>query len=323
MTRVAVIGAGGYAAGELLRLLVHHPDVNLVAAVSASQAGKRVHEVHRDLRGDTELCFGESLSPGADADFVFLCRGHGQAAAYLDDHPGLLELPIVDLSTDFRPRNNARGFVYGLPEINRARIRRARHVANPGCFATAIQLAVLPLADESLLDAPVHVHAITGSTGAGQRPSPTGHFAYRTSNLSVYKAFGHQHLAEIRESVRQLLPTAREPIHFVPIRGDFARGIFASAYTATDLDTAQALELYEQFYAAHPFVHVTADTVSLKEAVGTNKGLLQVGVHGGQLHVVSVIDNLLKGAAGQAVQNMNLMLGLDEAAGLRLKGIGY
>ena len=322
MTRAGVVGAAGYAAGELLRILAWHPELELTCAVSESQAGKPIHDVHRDLRGDVHLAFARTLDLDA-VDAVFLCRGHGQAAGYLDANPVVLDKPVVDLSTDFRPRDNARDFTYGLPELNREAIRAARHVANPGCFATALQLAFLPLAAAGKLTADLHVTAVTGSTGAGQRPGPTTHFAYRTSNLSIYKLFGHQHLAEITESLRQAQPDFNAPIRFVPVRGDFARGIFASCYTAYPGSLERARSTYEEYYAGHPFVHVTTDAISLKEVVGTNKCVLQLHVADGLIHITSIIDNLVKGAAGQAVQNMNLVLGIEERSGLGLKSVGY
>lgn len=320
MIRVGIVGGAGYTAGELLRLLVNHPQVGIGFVHSASAAGRPLAEIHAGLTGDTELHFCAEYDLSA-VDAIFLCSAHGQSRAWLAEHDLPSGVRIIDLAQDFR--DESCGFVYGLPELNRERIRRAERVANPGCFATAIQLALLPLAAAGLLRSEVHVTAVTGSTGAGAKPSATTHFSWRTANLSVYKAFAHQHLAEIGRTLRQLDPSFGGAVNFVPVRGDFARGILASVYTDCPLDTEELRSLYRAYYRTAPFTHVAPDAVDLKQAVNTNKALLSLGAYGGKAHIVSVVDNLLKGASGQAVQNMNLMFGLDEREGLRLKASAF
>lgn len=334
--KVGIIGSAGYTGGELIRILIHHPQVEIVFAHSASNAGNKVYQVHQDLFGDTELTFSESFH--SDIDVVFLCVGHGDARKFLAADPFNPDVRIIDLSQDFRLRENrdfrGRQFIYGLPELNRAKIESAHDIANPGCFATTIQLALLPLAEQALLPEQVQVHATTGSTGAGQRPSGTTHFSWRNNNLSIYQAFVHRHLQEVSESLDQLqagfLPPPADPaetlvqraakrINFVPQRGDFPRGIFATVYLQTDLSLEQASELYRDYYAGHPFTHLSDMDIDLKQVVNTNKGFLQLQKQGDTLLILSATDNLIKGASGQAVQNMNLMYGLDESAGLRLK----
>lgn len=319
--KVGVIGAAGYTGGELIRLLLHHPEVEFVSAVSVSQSGKKVHSVHTDLKGETDLVFDLVLPE--EVDLFFLCKGHGQSTKHLALNPQDLDKKIIDLSTDFRPRSNELKFVYGLPELNKADIQLANHIANPGCFATSIQLALLPFATKSLINDDVHIHAITGSTGAGQKPRTTTHFSWRNNNLSIYKLFEHQHLSEISESLRQAQTGFDKQIHFVPMRGDFPRGILSSIYTQCDLDQNEVMDMYTDYYQAHPFVHVTDEEINLKEVVNTNKCFLQLRIHGRKLHVTSVIDNLLKGASGQAIQNMNLMNDWDEKSGLRLKPAAF
>lgn len=319
--KVGIIGAAGYTGGELIRLLVHHPKVELISAVSASQSGKKVHAVHTDLKGDIELIFDEELAE--DVELFFLCKGHGESSKHLEAKPQDLSKKIIDLSTDFRPRDNQYQFLYGLPELNKLDIQSAKHIANPGCFATSIQLALLPLASKSLLNDDIHIHAITGSTGAGQKPRSTTHFSWRNNNLSIYKLFEHQHLSEITESLQQAQVNFDQQIYFVPMRGDFPRGILASVYTKSTLSHKEAIDIYLEYYQTHPFVVVTDEEVNLKEVVNTNKCFLQVRKRAGQIHVTSVIDNLLKGASGQAVQNMNLMNGWDEKAGLKLKPAAF
>ena len=314
--RVGVIGGAGYTAGELLRLLVNHPAAEIAFVHSDSNAGNALGDVHGGLLGETDLRFTAEYDLGA-IDVLFLCSAHGRSREFLAANALPEGLRIVDLAQDFR--DESEGFVYGLPELNRDRIRAARRVANPGCFATAIQLALLPLAAAGLLTGEVHVTAVTGSTGAGVKPSATTHFSWRTDNISVYKAFTHQHLIEIGRNLRRLQPGFGKAVNFVPMRGDFARGILASVYTDCPLDETAARRLYEDFYAPALFTHVAAGSVDLKQVVNTDKALLSVAKYDGKLHVVSVIDNLLKGASGQAVQNMNLMFGLDECEGLHLK----
>lgn len=320
--RAAIAGATGYTGGELLRILLNHPDVEVVAATTTSSEGVLVSDVHRDLLGETDLRFGTELN---DPDVLFLCLGHGVSRQFIDTHDISKDCRIIDLGNDFRldGKYAGRDFVYGLCEQRKDVCRAAHDIANPGCFATAIQLALLPLASEELLYDEVHVTAITGSTGAGKKLSETSHFSYRTDNISIYKLFTHQHLAEIRQNIGNVLPGDGEcpAVNFVPMRGDFARGIFASVYTrAVNGYSEDAYkELYDKYYENSPFVFRSEAQVSLKEVVNTNKGLLHVELHDGYIHIASVIDNLIKGASGQAVQNMNLMFALDETAGLRLK----
>lgn len=318
--RVGVIGGAGYTAGELLRLLVNHPAAEIAFVHSDSNAGNALGDVHGGLLGETDLRFTAEYDLGA-IDVLFLCSAHGRSREFLAANALPEGLRIIDLAQDFR--DESEGFVYGLPELNRDRIRAARRVANPGCFATAIQLALLPLAREGLLREEVHATAVTGSTGAGVKPSATTHFSWRTDNISVYKAFTHQHLIEIGRNLRLLEPSFDSAINFVPMRGDFTRGILASVYTACPLDGEAVRKLYADFYAPAAFTRVTERDVDLKQVVNTNKALLHTAVYDGKVHITSVIDNLLKGASGQAVQNMNLMFGLDEKVGLQLKANAF
>ena len=319
--RVAIAGGTGYTGGELFRILLNHPDVEIVAATTTSSEGTPVASVHRDLIGETELCFGKDLN---DPDVIFLCLGHGISRQFVDTHEIGPECRIIDLGNDFRLDGDYAGrhFVYGLCESAREEVRKAHDVANPGCFATAIQLATLPLAAAGLINDEIHVTAITGSTGAGKKPGETTHFSYRSDNISIYKLFTHQHLAEIRQNLRKVSEDKLEAkVNFVPLRGDFTRGIFASVYTRAEEGMSQQdyQKLYEDYYASSPFVFHSAEGISMKEVVNTNKGLVHVELHDGYVHIASAIDNLVKGAAGQAVQNMNLMFGLPEDTGLRLK----
>ncbi len=321
--RVAIAGGTGYTGGELFRILLNHPNVEIVAATTTSSEGTPVASVHRDLIGETDLCFGKELN---DPDVIFLCLGHGISRQFVDTHDIKPECRIIDLGNDFRLDGNyaGRNFVYGLCESAREDVRTAHDVANPGCFATAIQLATLPLAAAGLINDEIHVTAITGSTGAGKKPGETTHFSYRSDNISIYKLFTHQHLAEIKQNlVRvELQNQASAPVvNFVPLRGDFARGIFASVYTraAEGMSEADYRKIFEDYYAESPFVFHSNEGISMKEVVNTNKGLVHVELHDGYVHIASCIDNLVKGAAGQAVQNMNLMFGLPEDTGLRLK----
>ena len=319
--RVAIAGGTGYTGGELFRILLNHPDVEIVSATTTSSEGTSVASVHRDLIGETDLCFGTDLN---DPDVIFLCLGHGISRQFVDTHDIRPECRIIDLGNDFRLDGDYAGrhFIYGLCESAREDVKTAHDIANPGCFATAIQLAVLPLAKAGLINDEIHVTAITGSTGAGKKPVETTHFSYRSDNISIYKLFSHQHLAEIRQNIARVEGKQEGPkVNFVPLRGDFTRGIFASVYTkAVDGMTLEDYrKLYEDYYAASPFVFHSNEGISMKEVVNTNKGLVHVELHDGYIHIASCIDNLVKGAAGQAVQNMNLMFGLPEDKGLRLK----
>ena len=318
--RVAIAGGTGYTGGELFRILLNHPQVEIVAATTTSSEGTPVASVHRDLIGETDLCFGKELN---DPDVIFLCLGHGISRQFVDTHEISPECRIIDLGNDFRLDGNYAGrqFIYGLCESAREEIKKSHDVANPGCFATAIQLAVLPLAAKGLIKDEIHVTAVTGSTGAGKKPSETTHFSYRTDNISIYKLFTHQHLAEIKQNLARVSGCGEDVVNFVPFRGDFARGIFASVYTRAveGMTQEEYRKLYEDYYAASPFVFHSNEGISMKEVVNTNKGLVHVELHDGYVHIASTIDNLVKGAAGQAVQNMNLMFGLPEDCGLRLK----
>ena len=322
--RVAIAGGTGYTGGELFRILMNHPNVEIVAATTTSSEGTPVASVHRDLIGETDLCFGKELN---DPDVIFLCLGHGISRQFVDTHDIKPECRIIDLGNDFRLDGDYAGrhFVYGLCESAREEVRTAHDVANPGCFATAIQLATLPLAAAGLINDEIHVTAITGSTGAGKKPGETTHFSYRSDNISIYKLFTHQHLAEIKQNlgrVRQVSDSGKEyAVNFVPLRGDFARGIFASVYTRAveGMSLEDYRKVFEDYYSASPFVFHSNEGISMKEVVNTNKGLVHVELHDGYVHIASCIDNLVKGAAGQAVQNMNLMFGLPEDTGLRLK----
>ncbi len=320
-----IVGGAGYTGGEMLRILINHPDVEIAFVHSTSSAGKHVYDVHTDLFGDTDLKFAAELA--YNIDVLFLCVGHGDAKKFLDANPIPDNIKVIDLSQDFRltqsSKHKTKSFVYGLPELNRTAIKQAHNIANPGCFATCLQLGLLPLADKKLLNNEVHITATTGSTGAGQSPTATTHFTWRNDNLSVYKAFEHQHLNEVGQSLKQLQPGFDRAINFIPYRGDYTRGIIASMYTESDLSDAEALKLYQHYYAGHPFTHVTSHDIDLKQVVNTNKCFVQVKKHGNKLLIISILDNLLKGASGQAVQNMNLMFGLDERAGLRLKATGF
>ncbi len=321
MLKIGIIGGAGYTAGELIRLLLHHPAAEIAFVQSRSSAGRPVASVHDDLVGDTDLRFVAEVP--AEPDVLFLCSGHGESKAFLEKNQFSNSLKIIDLSHDFRLHRPGNDFVYGLPELNRTAICEAQKIANPGCFATAIQLALLPLAAEGLLNDEVHVHAITGSTGAGQQPTDTTHFSWRSNNLSIYKPFGHQHLGEIGQSLRQLQPGFGHAVNFIPVRGDFTRGIFASAYTRCEATESQLKELYRTFYHDAPFTKITDENPSLKQVVNTNKCLLFLEKHEDRILIISLIDNLLKGASGQAVQNMNLMCGLPETAGLNLKASAF
>ncbi|HKG07248.1 MAG TPA: N-acetyl-gamma-glutamyl-phosphate reductase [Pedobacter sp.] len=320
--KAGIVGGAGYTGGEMLRLLINHPSVEIVFVHSSSNAGNPVSDVHTDLFGETDLVFTGDLS--LTIDVLFLCVGHGDAKKFLVANPIPAGIRIIDLSQDFRLKANADGkWVYGLPELNRDKIKAAGYIANPGCFATCIQLGLLPLAAKGLLKSDVHINATTGSTGAGQSLSGTSHFSWRNNNLSVYKAFEHQHLNEIGESLKQLDAAFDQDMNFIPQRGDFTRGILAAMYVESDLTAEEAQRIYEDYYAAHAFTHVSKKNIDLKQVVNTNKGLVHVEKHGSKLFIVSIIDNLLKGASGQAVQNMNLMFGQDERQGLNLKAAAF
>ena len=318
MIRIGIIGGAGYTAGELIRLLLNHPDAEIVFGNSTSHAGDRIAHVHSGLEGDTDLAYTGGL-PLDSIDLLFSCSAHGDTRKFLETHPLPAGLKVIDLSTDYRIKSEANPFVYGLPELNRKEISQAERIANPGCFATCIQLALLPLAQCGKLDADVHVHAVTGSTGAGVKPGATTHFSWRSDNLSVYKTFAHQHLGEIRQSLAQLQPGFRSSINFIPVRGNFARGIFATAYLNSAMELDEAQRIYGEYYGNHPFTFLVDTNPDLKQAVNTNKCLIHLQKIEGKLFIISIFDNLLKGASGQAVHNMNLLFGLNETTGLRLK----
>ena len=321
MIRVGIVGGAGYTAGELLRILIFHPEVEITCIQSTSNAGNPISAVHADLIGESDLVFAESLDTEV-VDVIFLCMGHGKSKEFLSENIIPDHIKIIDLSHDYRLKAEGNDFVYGLPELNRDDIKSASKIANPGCFATAIQLALLPIAASGKLNE-VHVNAITGSTGAGQKPTATSHFSWRNNNLSVYKAFSHQHLGEIKQSLCQLQNNFTNEVNFIPVRGNFARGIMATAYTESDMSVEDAVQLYKDYYKDHPFVIVLDENPNLKQVVNTNKGIVFVEKYDGKLFVISMIDNLVKGASGQAVQNMNLMFGLEETTGLRLKPVAF
>lgn len=322
MIRIGIIGGAGYTAGELCRLLLNHPEAEIVFINSESNAGNLITDVHEGLYGETDMRFTDEL-PFEDVDVVYFCFGHGKSTQFLTDHYIPADVRIIDLAQDFRLAAEGNDYVYGLPELNRTAILGAQHVANPGCFATCIQLGLLPLADAGLLQGDVSVNAITGSTGAGVKPSSTTHFSWRSGNMSIYKAFQHQHVPEIVQSLQQLQPSFEGAIDFIPYRGDFPRGIFATEVITCDAPEEEIADLYRDFYSDAPFTHYVDRAVDLKQVVNTNKCIIHAERHGNKLLVTSVIDNLLKGASGQAVQNMNLMFELEEDAGLRLKPLAF
>ena len=318
---IGIIGGAGYTAGELIRLLLQHPKANLNFIYSTSNAGNKVYKVHQDLIGDTEISFTSKINP--DVDLLFLCLGHGNSTAFLANNTFSEQTKIIDLSNDFRliADKNFEGkeFVYGLPETQKEAIKKANYIANPGCFATALQLAILPLAAHKLLSNDIHINAVTGATGAGTSLSNTTHFTWRDNNFSHYKAFTHQHLGEIHQMVQQLQSDFEGEINFVPNRGNFSRGIFATVYTKYEGTIEEAKKLYKEYYKEAAFTVVSDEEVHLKQVVNTNKCLIHLLKHENKLLISSTIDNLLKGASGQAVQNMNLMYGFEETAGLQLK----
>ena len=322
MIKVGIIGGAGYTAGELIRLLILHPEVEIKFIHSKSNAGNRITDVHSGLLGDTDLMFTDEL-PFEEINLLFMCTAHGDTRRFLESHVIPDELKIIDLSMDYRIKSHDHEFIYGLPELNRRNTCKSRYVANPGCFATCIELGLLPLAKAHLLKGDISVNAITGSTGAGVKPSATTHFSWRNNNISIYKPFEHQHLPEILQSVKQLQPDFDGDIDFIPYRGDFPRGIFATIVVKCDTDIETLYEMYESYYERDSFTHVVNRPIDLKEVVNTNKCLIHLEKHGNKLLITSIIDNLLKGASGQAVHNMNLLFGLAETVGLTLKPTAF
>ena len=330
MIKVGILGAAGYTGGELIRLLVHHPEAEIVFANSESNAGNLVADVHEGLLGDTDLRFTDAM-PFGEVDVVFFCFGHGKSEEFLKEHAIPEHVRIIDLAQDFRIAAPTHDYVYGLPEIHKEQIQKCLHLANPGCFATCIQLGLLPLAKAGLLTHDVAVNAITGSTGAGQKPVSTTHFSWRTDNMSIYKVFTHQHLHEIRQSLTELQGSLDVDVDFIPYRGDFARGIFCTEVvkfdgeegTPTNPTAEQLADMYRTFYADAAFTHYIDKTLDLKQVVNTNKALVHIDKFGNKAVITCIIDNLLKGAVGQAVQNMNLMFGIDERSGLLLKSSAF
>ena len=316
--RIGILGGAGYTGGELIRLLINHPQAEIVFVNSESNAGNPVADVHEGLYGDTDLRFTDAM-PFSEVDVLFFCFGHGKSRRFMQEHDIPANVRIIDLAQDFRLAAEGNDFVYGLPEINRDRIAAARHVANPGCFATCIQLGLLPAASMGLLTRDVAVNAITGSTGAGQKPGATTHFSWRADNMSIYKPFTHQHVPEIRQSLAQVQGRLDADIDFIPYRGNFARGIFATEVVRTETPIEQIVEGYKSFYKDEPFTHYVDRQIDMKQAVNTNKCLVHCEKFGDKLLVTACIDNLLKGAVGQAVENMNIMFGLEETMGLKLK----
>jgi len=322
MIRVGILGGAGYTGGELLRLILNHPECKIVFVHSNSQAGKLVSHIHTDLTGDIDLKFAKSID--WNIDVLFLCLAHGDSKRFLENNHVPDKVAIIDFSQDFRLTSpKGYDFVYGLPEIYRDQISKSHYIANPGCFATSIQLALLPLAKHSELQDDIHINAITGSTGAGQGFSPTSHFSWRSSNVSFYKVFTHEHLKEISKTIDNIQPDWKKQFYFVPMRGNFTRGILAGVYTKSELSQSEALKLYRDYYESHPFVIVSDSSVDLKQVINTNKCLLHIIKENDNLFITSAIDNLVKGAAGQAVQNMNLIFGLNEETGLRIKPIAF
>ena len=319
--KAAIIGGAGYTGGELIRLLLLHPHTDLVSVQSTSSAGKKIYEVHTDLLGETEMLFSEGFPN--EANVIFLCGGHDTTRKFMAANKLPPQMVVIDLSQDFRHSDNNivedRTFIYGLPELNRKKIKTAQSIANPGCFATSIELALLPLASVSAIKGDVHITATTGSTGAGQAPGQTTHFSWRDSNLSVYKPFTHQHLREICESLNILQPSLSSDIIFLPQRGNFTRGIMAVVLVKSDKSLSELYQLYRSYYSSHPFVRISDTEIDIKQVINTNRCFLHLDKHNNNLLITSAIDNLLKGASGQAVQNMNIIFGLDECAGLNLK----
>lgn len=322
MIKAGIIGGAGYTAGELIRILLNHPQIGLVFVNSTSNAGNKLTDVHGGLLGETDMSFTDQL-PYDKIDVLFFCTAHGDTKKFLDANDIPDHLKLIDLSTDYRHKAEGNKFVYGLPELNKEEIKQSSYVANPGCFATAIQLGLLPLAKAHKLTSEIHVNAITGSTGAGVKPSATSHFSWRENNISVYKAFEHQHLTEIKQSLNQLQANFGEDINFIPVRGNFTRGIFVSTYLNYDGTIEDAQKLYKDYYKDSPFTIISDKNIDLKQVVNTNKCVLHLEKHGNKLLILSCIDNLVKGASGQAVHNMNLIFGLEETMGLNLKASAF
>ena len=322
MIKVGILGAAGYTGGELIRVLLQHPEAEIVFANSESNAGNKVYDVHEGLIGETEMEFTGEM-PFDKVDVVFFCFGHGKSEAFLKEHTIPEGVKIIDLAQDFRIAAPTHDYVYGLPETHREAIAECQHLANPGCFATCIQLALLPALKAGLISGDIHVNGITGSTGAGQKPSGTTHFSWRNDNISVYKTFRHQHLLEINQTIQELQPGYDGRVLFIPQRGCFARGIFVTAYAKCDAPIEQVQNTYSQYYADAAFTHFATKSPDMKQVVNTNKAVVYVEKFDDQLLMICCIDNLLKGAVGQAVQNMNLMFGIDEACGLRLKASAF
>jgi len=322
--KAGIAGSAGYTGGELIRLLLYHPRVDIKFLLSSSNAGNKVYQVHKDLIGETELIFTDRFDD-SDIDVLFLCSGHGQSIKFLEENKVRDEVKVIDLSQDFRLEDPGypRPFTYGLVEGEKENIRKAKNIANPGCFATCIQLGLLPLAKANLLNNEIHVSATTGSTGAGQKAMPTTQFSWRNNNFSIYKAFQHQHLREIYQSLKKWQSGFDQEINFIPYRGNFTRGILAAIYLDVDITEEKAIQIFKDFYSEHPFVSVADDEIDLKMVVGTNKCVLKVEKHGKKLLITSIVDNLVKGASGQAVQNMNVVFGMEETVGLNLKSIGF
>lgn len=318
MIKVGIIGGAGYTAGELIRLLINHPDVEIIFINSTSNAGNRITDVHEGLYGETDMRFTAEL-PLDEIDCLFFCTAHGDTRKFKESHTVPEHVKIIDLSMDYRIKSEEHDFVYGLPELNRRAICEANHIANPGCFATCIQLGVLPLAKHLMLNSDLHVNAITGSTGAGVKPSATSHFSWRNDNISIYKPFTHQHLAEINQSLVQLQNSFNSQINFIPVRGNFSRGIFATTYLDCKIELSEIRRIYEEYYSDHSFTFIVDKNPDLKQVVNTNKCLIYLQKYEDKLLIVSMIDNLLKGASGQALHNMNLLFGLEETVGLHLK----
>ncbi len=318
MIKIGIIGGAGYTAGELIRLLINHPDAKIIFINSTSNAGNKITDVHAGLFGETDMTFTDQL-PLSDIDLLFFCTAHGNTKKFMESHTLPEELKVIDLSTDYRHKSDGNPFIYGLPELNRRAICQSQYIANPGCFATCIQLGLLPLAKHLMLNGEIHVNAITGSTGAGVKPTATSHFSWRNDNISIYKPFTHQHLQEIGESLSQLQTSFTNSINFIPVRGNFSRGIFASMYLDCKTELDEITRLYEEYYEDHSFTFITSKNPDLKQVVNTNKCLIHLQKSGNKLLVISMIDNLLKGASGQAVHNMNLLFNLEETVGLHLK----
>lgn len=321
MIKAAIIGGAGYTAGELIRILLNHPEAEIACVVSKSHAGEYLYIAHPDLEGETGLKFDSQLS--GDVDVVFICSGHGKSKEVVESDVIPADAKIIDLSSDYRIKSEAYDFVYGLPELNGEAIKAAKYIANPGCFATCIQLCLLPLAKAGLLRNDINVSAITGSSGAGQNPTDTTHFSWRSNNASIYKPFTHQHLEEITQSLLYLQTDFTHKINFIPMRGAFTRGILSACYLETDASEEEIRSIYKNYYQHHPFVHFTENSPDVKRVVNTNKALLHIQKEGSLVLITGVIDNLLKGASGQAVQNMNLMYGLDETTGLTFKSTAF